>query len=437
MTPRLSIVQVSPTAGGGGAADVAWTLHREYTARGHDARLLVGPSPGSAADVLTMRNGGGLWAAHDRLRESSHPRAARIARALASPGVVADAALGREDFRFPGTKLVEDAAATVDIVQLHNLHGAYFDLRILPRLSKRVPVVLSPHDVWLTTGHCAHTLGCERWRTGCGHCPHLRVYPALLRDGTAGNWVRKKSIYASSSLRVAVPCRWLADILADSILAPAITEVRVVPHGVDLTLFHPGDRAAERGKLGLDPGARILVFAAQGVRTNDFKDYETFVQALKLLGSMAEEPIVAVALGASHPGTKQLGRVVLREVRSVPSVEVGSWLRAADLYVHSSRAETFPLAVLEALACGLPVVASAVGGIPEQITERTGELVPAGDAPALSAAMHVLLRDVGRRREMGRAAASDAASRFGRDRQADSYIDWFDELRTDRPVRQR
>lgn len=432
MTESLSILQVNQFSAGGGAARVARSLHEDYAKRGHHARLIVGPSSAETDGVLRMLNGGGLWSVHDKMREASRPRLAKIARGVASPGVVVDAALGREDFRFPGTRIVERAAATANILQLHNLHGGFFDLRFLPRLCARLPVVLSPHDAWLSTGHCAHTLGCERWRSGCGQCPHLRVYPALLRDGTAGNWLRKREIYSKCSIRLAVPCRWLADVLADSILAPSIAELRIVPYGIDLETFRPGDREAERAKLDLEPKARVLVFAAEGIRTNEFKDYETFLRALSLLGAMSGEPVTAIALGASQDATRRLGRVVLKDVRFVPAAEVGSWLRAADLYVHPARAETFPLTVLEALACGVPVVASAVGGIPEQITESTGTLVRPGDPYALCEAIAALLRDTERCRQMGVSAADDAARRFGRDRQADTYLGWFDELRRDR-----
>jgi glycosyltransferase involved in cell wall biosynthesis len=221
-------------------------------------------------------------------------------------------------------------------------------------------------------------------------------------------------------------------VVADSILAPAVVELRVIPNGVDLGLFHPGDREADRMRLGLKPGGNVLVFAAQGVRSNEFKDYETFVRALELLGTLSDEPITAVALGAAASSTKTLGSVLLKDIPSVPLGEVGSWLRAADIYVHPARAETFPLTVLEALACGIPVIASAVGGIPEQLRDQTGVLVQPGDARALCDAIALLLQDAGRRVEMGRSAAADAAQRFGADRQAAAYLEWFSELTNDR-----
>ena len=112
----------------------------------------------------------------------------------------------------------------------------------------------------------------------------------------------------------------------------------------------------------------------------------------------------------------------------MPPEDVARWLQAADLYVHPSRADTFPNGVLEALACGTPVVASRVGGIPEQVRDETGVLVEPGDPAALAAAIESLLADPSRRERMSAAAAEDARARFSLDRQVDAYLALYVEL---------
>ena len=116
---------------------------------------------------------------------------------------------------------------------------------------------------------------------------------------------------------------------------------------------------------------------------------------------------------------------------SEPFIErerVAAFLRAADLYVHATRADNHPLAVLEALACGTPVVAPPVGGIPEQLRAETGLLVAPWDATTLAAAIEELLSDDERRARMGAAAAADARARFSLDRQVDAYLDLYSDL---------
>ncbi len=122
------------------------------------------------------------------------------------------------------------------------------------------------------------------------------------------------------------------------------------------------------------------------------------------------------------------GRVTVREVRLLPPNGVVEYLRAADLYVHAARAETFPLTILESLACGVPVVASAVGGVPEQVTSQTGILVEPGDPEALAVAISMLEDDPERRTRMGVAAARYAEEHYSLQRQSAAYLGWFAEL---------
>jgi glycosyltransferase involved in cell wall biosynthesis len=382
MGTRVKILQVSMADRGGGAEAVALTLHRALRDAGHEATLAVGYRRTDEPGVVEIGGAG-----------------SRRGRALTNPGVLLDALRGREDFRFPASHQVLGLAPSPpDVVHVHNLHGGYFDLRVLPELARRARLVATLHDAWLLTGHCAHPFDSDGWLRGCGNCPHLDTYPALVRDGTAFNLARKRAIYGGLELAVVTPSRWLMDMVERSVLAPAATRREVIPNGVDLDLFRP----AERREPSPVP---IVVFAAQGGSANEFKDFGTLQAALARL----ERSVELVALGDSP----------------VSQEEVADWLRKADVYVHPSRADTFPSGVLEALACGTPVVASRVGGIPEQLTEETGVLVEPGDPAALAAAIDALLADPDRRARMGRAAAAGARERFGLDRMVADYLELY------------
>lgn len=405
MTP--SILQVNSSDVAGGAEVVALSLHQAYVARGLDARLAVGLAQTGEEGVVQFG-----------------PGRTRRTRALRDPGVLVDLARGREDFRFPASRGVLDLPpGTPDVLHLHNLHGGYFDLRALPELSARAPTVVTMHDEWLYTGHCAYTLGCERWQDACGSCPHLDVYPALRVDGTAENRRRKAGLYERSRLHLVCPSRWLLERAKGSILAPALASARVIENGIDLALFAPGDRAEARAALELPQDAFVIAFAAQGARTNPFKDFQTLKTAVSFTGI----PAVAIALGEAGE-EERLGSAMLRSMPFVDRREMPAWLRAADLYVHATRADNHPLAVLEALACGVPVVAGRVGGIPEQLTEATGVLVAPEDPKALAAAIVDLAGDPARRARMGEAAAADARARFSLDRQVDACLALYEEI---------
>ena len=411
----LRVLQVNTFDSVGGAARVARNLFEIYRSRGHDSWLAVGHRQSRDPNVLSLAVEG---AGSSVLQ--------RVLKAV-------EFQLGIEDLRFSGSEhLLEMVGRVPDILHAHNLHGGYFDLRAIAPLSQRLPVVLTLHDAWLLSGHCGHSLDCERWRTGCGHCPDLTLDPPVRRDATAYNWRRKARIFDASRLHVATPSRWLMDKVDDSMLAPAAVERVVIPNGVDLSIFKPGDRRAAREALALPPDAKVLLFSAYALRQNVWKDFKTVRTALGIAAErLPQDDLVLVALGEGGPA-ERIGRAHARFVpyQGDPAV-VADYYRAADAYVHATRADTFPNTVMEALACGTPVVATAVGGIPEQIDEgQTGFLAPSGDAEALAARLVRLLSDDALSHAMSRHAADAARRRFDLQRQADAYLAWYGQLST-------
>jgi glycosyltransferase involved in cell wall biosynthesis len=234
----------------------------------------------------------------------------------------------------------------------------------------------------------------------------------------------------------------------ESILAPAVADARIIPYGIDLSVFCPADKRSARMTLGIPLGATVLLFSANGIRRNVWKDYETLRTAVtRVAARRRPENVIFIALGEDGPSEY----VGAGEIRFVPyttdATVVARYCQAADIYLHAARAETFPLAVLEALACGTAVVATAVGGIPEQIKplascpgrgsaafdglndqQATGVLVPPGGAEAMAYAIESLMDDEVLRRRLGENAAADARRRFDLKREADDYLAWYVDL---------
>jgi glycosyltransferase involved in cell wall biosynthesis len=315
-----------------------------------------------------------------------------------------------------------------DVVHAHNLHGGYFDLRELPHLSAQVPFVITLHDEWLFTGHCAHPIGHETWRQGCGNCPQLGTYPAVFRDATTWNLQRKAEIYKHSQLRIATPSRWLMERVEASVLAPGVVDARVIPNGVDLDTFSPGDRGKARRALGLPEDEPIAMFAAYQARSNPFKDYATLERMVDVLGAHGDAMTV-ISIGEAGP-PRNRGRAKLIHVPQQASpAALAPYYRAADVYVHATKADTFPTTILEAMACGLPVVATSVGGIPEQVEDGgTGLLVAVGDAEGLAEAVRRIAGDAALRDAMCSRAAELARERYDAGAMADAYESWLAEL---------
>ncbi|WP_168220575.1 glycosyltransferase [Azospirillum thermophilum] len=436
----MRILTVSTLDHGGGAEAVACDLAEGYAAHGHESWIAVGTKRSSDPRVLTIS------------RARNHrPRNPDAPEPETPEAIAAAAADGLEDFSYPGSwDLLDLPPQPPDLVHCHNLHGGYFDLRFLPRLSRRVPTLLTLHDNWLLTGHCAHPFACERWRTGCGDCPDLSIYPRLLADGSAANWRRKRDLYAGSRLYVSTPSRWLMDRVEAGILRQGMMAGRVIPNGIDTDVFCPGDRAGARQALDLPQDALILLFTANGIKANPWKDYPSTRAVMERLGALElGRPLVLVNLG-DRGEPERIGSATVRFVPFQRGKErVAAYYRAADIYLHMARMETFPSVILEAMCCGTPVAATAVGGITEQIDsafgfpkggpahgpERaTGVLVGPAAVEDMVEALRRLLTDDGLRRRLGTNAAALGRPRFDLRRAVRDYVSWLEEIAQDCPA---
>lgn len=350
---------------------------------------------------------------------------------IARPKAWIDTQLGHEHFGYPGTAgLLGLPTKRPDLVHLHNLHGDYFDLRALPMLSRHAPVFITMHDAWLLSGHCAHSFGCDRWRTGCGQCPSLNTYPAVKRDATARNWRLKQSIYSNSRVYLTAPSHWLLEKAKRSILAPAVLDSRVIHNGIDLGVFHPGRMAQARHRLALPENAHIVLVAANGIKGSDFKDAQLLRAAVsKLSHDVTDRPILCVALGDTGDDILlEKARVQFVAPQTDPTV-VADYYRAADIYAHPAKADNFPTVVIEAMACGTPVVATRVGGIPEQVDNgQTGLLVPVGDATMFGAYMAMLLNNPALRESFSEQGIIKASLHYNLQTQADLCLDWYEQV---------
>ena len=446
----MRILQVSTYDKAGGAEAVAWQLFEQYRRRGHRSSIVVGEKSSNDPQVIPLsraisgRTSGTLlahlsqWLCPYEGRVRGVWRLRRWLNAyIAHPHNWWQTRLGRENFDFPETwRLLELFPERPDILHCHNLHGAwlsrggYFDLRALPWLSQQVPTVMTLHDTWMLAGHCAYTLGCERWKTGCGHCPDLSIYPAISRDATAFNWSRKREIYAKGRFHIATPSRWLMRQVEQSMLAPALVQTRVIPNGVDSSTFSPGSKQQAREILSLSQSDVILLFVANAARSNVFKDYRTVEEsAIRIAAGYRRSKVMLIVLGEKgDPIALENGEIRFVAFERDQKI-TARYYQAADVYVHAAKSDTFPNTILEALACGLPVVATAVDGIPEQIEEgRSGFLIPAGDAQAMAGRVMQLLLNNRLRASIGSTAADIAVRSFSVQKQVQAYLDWYEQI---------
>ena len=216
-----------------------------------------------------------------------------------------------------------------------------------------------------------------------------------------------------------------------SILKPAVTDFRVIPNGVDLATFRPAHKSQIREFLQIPKEAFVLLFVATDAKTNMYKDYTTIHAALEIVSmETLNKKIVFLALGGSDTEECYLGDTLIKSIPYVSDPEeMAKYYQAADVYLHASRAETFGIVIIEAMACGTPVIATDVGGIPELIKNgETGFVVPPADFRAMAIKILYLLEDVEARTKISFAAAEDVKKRFGLDQMINGYLDYYQQV---------
>ncbi len=198
---------------------------------------------------------------------------------------------------------------------------------------------------------------------------------SALAEPLVGRYVR--ALYERLDA-VFAPSRGMCDYLRNL----GVSRVIHQPLGVDAEVFNPARRtAALRTRLGLPDDARVLVYAG---RLSPEKNLPVLLQAFALLG----HPYHLLLIGGERRGRPARNVTMLPYRRD--SLELAQWIASADALVHAGTKETFGLVILEAMACGRPVVAARAGAFPEFVDERVGVLAEPNSAFGMAEAIVAL-----------------------------------------------
>jgi glycosyltransferase involved in cell wall biosynthesis len=224
---------------------------------------------------------------------------------------------------------------------------------------------------------------------------------------------------------------FLTETLASTALAIAPFMARrphrVIPNGVDTAFYHPDAAAgrAFRARHGLGEGPLLVAVSS----LTPEKRLDILLDAVAQLGAPRPTLVVCGAGGLEASLRAQatgLGLAV-RWLGQQPAAELVGAYNAATVVVHSRPLEPFALSLIEALACGRPVLAPAGGGTPELLGEA-GVLVPPEDAPAMGRALAALLDDHARRTALGAAARERAQRQFSLERMRGDWVETLERL---------
>ncbi len=330
----MNILQIGTTDKRGGAAAVSWQIRQAIKDRGWISSMFVADKHSSDSDVFVVPRS--FWARF------------------------ASFALASDDFFKTDWILKTPAYKAADVVHCHNLHGRYFSLKTLEKIAREKPVIWTLHDEWAITPHCAYTFEGDKIVDGFFQCQSKETPPRILWHNERYLAWRKRLIYQRTSMTIVTPSQWLRDRVRRSTLGNKRMEL--IYNGIDEKIFSPQDRETARRTLGLPLEKRLVLVLADGGTGNPWKGWE---YAKKVAMAYAHDSGV-LFLSVGNSTEKQEGNIRYLGLVQDPKL-LAKYYAAADVLLYTSMADNFPLVILEAMACGLPVVSFDVGGVKEAV----------------------------------------------------------------------
>ena len=312
-----------------------------------------------------------------------------------------------------------------NVIHIHNIHGYFLNYQILfDFLAKsNIPVIWTVHDCWLYTGHCYYYsyAGCNKWQTGCGHCPQKKEFPASwLIDRSHQNYEDKKQAFTSlplDQLTIVPVSEWIREEMQHSFFQN--NQFHVIHNGINTNIFNIYNPEQVKQKYGLNGKHILLGVASIWSREKGFDDCIQMADFLH-----PDEMLVLV--GVRPEQQKKLKKNMLGIPRTENIHQLAELYAAADAFINPTWQDNYPTVNLEAIACGTPVVTYRTGGSIEAITDQTGFIVPQGNVKEMLEAARLIS-------QRGKAyyqqpCRTYALENFRKEDRYQDYLDLYDKL---------
>jgi len=250
-----------------------------------------------------------------------------------------------------------------DVVHLNDMHGYFINIITLIKFLKQsnIRTIWTFHCEFMYTGKCGHSYECEKWKTECGKCPHLKDYPkSLFFDFTKKMFNDKKKVFENfNNLIITAPSQWLVNRINQSFFKKY--PIKVVHNGIDTKIFHYESNNLIHNKYDIPDNMKIVITVAPRLM-NEEKGGKYFLEVAKRLRN---EKIKFIMIGIENEFFVESENII--QVQMTKDLRLlSNFYSSADLFILCSKKETFSLTCAESLCCGTPIVGFKCGA-PETI----------------------------------------------------------------------
>lgn len=315
-----------------------------------------------------------------------------------------------------------------DVIHLHWVAGFLSSISVAELAVLGKPLFWTVHDMRPLTGGCHFSAKCNRFAEACGECPQLKDEPL---DFTTRNLSAMSAAVALAKPVFIAPSQWmLRNIRRSRVSRESVSYC--IPYGIDSRHFRALEKVACRSELNLQKDAWYILLVTSGFR----ELRKGMDHALSILNGIKQHPAVTEAIATGKIrilccGTDannftlkgwQIDRLGHVQAKKMPLI-----YNSADVLLFTSLDDNLPNVLLEAMACGIPVVSHRVGGTIDLLSSNppAGRLFPVGNTADAIASVIELFQNTGLHQQLSSHAIEKIRCEYSLEKQASAYLQLY------------
>jgi len=414
----LKIALISTFDQTGGAAIACHRLMTALTTQGAEPTMLVQRKSSDQSNIISMNQGifqnrGFLNFALERALFLPYEKSKAL-RFKFSPGNVGQSIAHH--------KIIQEA----DVIHIHWFNQAFISLEHLKQLGALgKPLIWTLHDMWAFTGGCHYNDGCIQYQSNCGHCPLLSKPSS--KDLSYRLWQKRSKLYQQLDIQFVTCSNWLK---SEALKSDLIQEesIQAVPNPIDTDQFRPLIKNQLREEYNLKQDTFYILFLAMKI-SDPRKGFHLLKRAIETFSQRFsnQRNVEIIVVGEANPEEVSLPFKTHFLGRINEASKIVEAYNLADVFILPSLQDNLPNTVMEALSCGVPVVAFQSGGVPDMVNHlENGYLADAEDTNDLCEGMLQIYENENQYLSYSNNARSSVLSRFSFEQVSKRYLEVYE-----------